>query len=63
MDLRNDDDNDFGPDLEDEVAILNTGKNQFGKKSPNTMTGSTRKGANLANISNTVHGNGRQGTN
>ena len=58
MDLRNDDDNDFGLDIEDDIAILQK-SNQYNKKSPNSMTGSTRKGANLANISNTVHGNNR----
>jgi len=49
------------PDMEDEVAVLQGGKpgNQYSKKSPNGMTSSTRKGANLANISNTVHGNAR----
>ena len=52
----------FALDMEDDVAILQGSKqpgNQYAKKSPNAMTSSTRKGANLANISNTVHGNAR----
>ena len=43
-------------DMEDEVAVITKG-NQFNKKSPNSMTSSTRKGTNLANISNTIQGN------
>ena len=69
MQLLNDDPNDLGmgPELEDDVAIVQAAKQQpggqYSKKSPNAMAGSTRKGTNLANISNTVHGNARQGTN
>jgi len=52
------DDNDFDP-MEHEVEILPKA-NQFNKKSPVSMTGSTRKGTNnLVNISNTVNGNNR----
>jgi hypothetical protein len=64
MELR-DDDNEYEPDMPDEVAMVTKG-NQFNKKSPNSITGSTRKGPgpNLANISNTVHtNNNRQGGN
>jgi len=35
---------------------------QFSKKSPNVAVSSNRKGSNLANISNTVHGQ-RQASN
>ena len=66
MQLLNDEANDLlmQQDMEDDVAIAHGSKqpgSQYAKKSPNTMTSSTRKGANLANISNTVHGNNRQG--
>jgi hypothetical protein len=60
MQLLNDDANELL--MEDDVAIVQASKqhsNQYSKKSPNGMTSSTRKGANLANISNTVHGNAR----
>ena len=63
--LLNDDANELlmRQEMEDDVAIVQANKqqsaNQYSKKSPNAMTSSTRKGANLANISNTVHGNAR----
>lgn len=62
--LLNDDANELlmRQEMEDDVAIVQASKqhsNQYSKKSPNAMTSSTRKGANLANISNTVHGNAR----
>ena len=63
--LLNDDANELlmRQEMEDDVAIVQAGKQHsagpFAKKSPNAMTSSTRKGANLANISNTVHGNAR----
>jgi len=69
MQLLDDEPNDLlmGQEMEDDVAIVQASKQQpggqYSKKSPNAMTGSTRKGTNLANISNTVHGNARQGTN
>ena len=65
MQLLNDDANELlmRQEIEDDVAIPQTSKQNsagpYSKKSPNTMTSSTRKGANLANISNTVHGNTR----
>ena len=69
MQLLNDDANDLvmGQEVEDDVAIVQASRQQpggqYSKKSPNAMAGSTRKGTNLQNISNTVHGNARQGTN
>ena len=65
MQLLNDDANELlmRQEMEDDVATIQANKqhsaNQYSKKSPNAMTSSTRKGANLANISNTVHGNVR----
>ena len=64
MQLLNDDPNELlmHQDMEDDVAIVQGNKqpgNQYAKKSPNAMTSSTRKGANLANISNTVLSNTR----
>lgn len=55
------DDNDMMNDneMEDDIAQVS----KYSKKSPNAMVNSTRKGANLANISNTVQNQRNVGNN
>ena len=63
QDLLVDDDLMMHDDLDDDLGVLQTGvtkSNPYSKKSPNAAG---RKGATLANISNTVHGSSRQGQN